>query len=136
MSRTVKGFTVFSFSQVKFLKNITKLLFFFLFNCFLFFLEERSRSSLPATFDLCREALERLHMRSSLRENVMQIVANRNEAEAFLEELAHSIGAKQKHAEDHFVFVAGVDELLGGLVELIGGVHVREGVLLVLKRVN
>ena len=44
--------------------------------------------------------------RPGLREDVMEIVADAEEAEALLEELGHARGAEQEDAEDDVVLLA------------------------------
>ncbi len=69
---------------------------------------------------------QRLLVREGLRENVMKVVADRDEIEALVQELFHAVCSKQEQSKDPLVLVRVVNELLGGSRELITGVHFGE----------
>jgi len=55
-----------------------------------------------------------LHIRTGLRQDVMEVVAQADEGEAFVQEFAYAGGAEEEEAQDHFVFAGFRDKLVGG----------------------
>jgi len=84
--------------------------------------------ALPLCFG---DVLDVFYVRSSLREDVVKIVADADEGEAFVEKFADAGGSEEEEAEDDTVFARSGNELFGGGAELGRGVHVRELVLFI-----
>src|SRR4029077_3956039 len=84
--------------------------------------------ALPLCFG---DVLDVFYVRSSLSEDVVKIVADADEGEAFVEKFGDSGGSEEEEAEDDTVFARSGNELFGGGAELGRGVHVRELVLFI-----
>src|SRR5579863_2064553 len=59
----------------------------------------------PARALVFRDGLHVLHVGAGLRKDVVQVVAEADEGEPFLQELAHARGAEQEQAQDHAVLL-------------------------------
>jgi hypothetical protein len=70
-------------------------------------------------------------VRAGLREYVVQVVADADEGETFVEEFTDAAGAEKKKAEDDVIFAGVFDQALRGGVKFGGCVHVREFVFFV-----
>src|SRR5579863_6933612 len=80
-------------------------------------LEQRRRAALPGFPFFLRNLFHVVNIRTSLREDVVQVVADADEGEAFFQELADSRGAEQEQAKDYVVLVRVVNQLFCGGVE-------------------
>src|SRR5262245_47744970 len=87
-------------------------------------LKERRGSARPVVLLVFADLLHVVHVSAGLREYVMQVVANADEREPLVEELAHAGGAEQKHAQNDVVLAGGVYQFLRGFIEFGRGVHV------------
>jgi hypothetical protein len=78
-------------------------------------LEQCRRAARPG-FALCfGDALDIVDVRTGLREDVVQVVANADEREAFVEKLSDTRGAEEKEAEDDVVLASfGAEFIRGG----------------------
>src|SRR5208337_3321648 len=68
---------------------------------------------------------------AGLRQDVVQIVADADEGEALLHELADAGCSEQEDAENDVVLARMLDQLLGSGVQFGRSIHVRELVLVV-----
>ena len=94
-------------------------------------LEQRRRSTLPGFAFFLGNVLHVVHVGAGLRQDVMQIVADADERETLLQELAHARGAEEEQSEDHVVLLRVIDQLLRGRAQFRRRVHVGELVLFV-----
>src|SRR5215475_1779279 len=65
------------------------------------------------------------YVSAGLCKHVVQVIADADKGETFVEEFADASRAEQKQAEDHIIFAGVFDEALCGCVELGRSVHVR-----------
>src|SRR5262249_36012432 len=68
---------------------------------------------------------------SGLREDVVEIVADADKRETFVEKFADARRAEKKEAEDDIVFASLFDQALGGGVEFGRSVHVGKFIFFV-----
>jgi hypothetical protein len=94
-------------------------------------LEQRGGASLPGVALFLGNFLYVVDVGSDLGEKVVQVVAEAEEGESFVEKFADARSAEQEQAEDDVVLAGVFDQFLGGSVEFGRGVHVGELVLIV-----
>lgn len=80
-------------------------------------LEQRGAAALPTLAFFFGYVLHVGDVSSRLGEDMVEIVADADEGEAFFEKFADPCGAEQKQSEDDVVLVGVLDQLLGGGVE-------------------
>jgi hypothetical protein len=54
------------------------------------------------------------HIRTGLRQDVVEVVAQADEGETFVQEFAYAGGAEEEKAQDHFVSAGFGHQLIGG----------------------
>src|SRR6266404_2415421 len=94
-------------------------------------LEQRRRSPLPVFSFLFRNVFDVVDIGASLRQDVVQVIADADEGETLLEELADTRCPEQEDAENGVVLARVLDQFLRGRAQLGRGIHVRELVLVV-----
>ena len=72
-------------------------------------------AGLPLLGFVLRGGGDVFHVGAGLGEDVVKVVAEAHEGEAFVEEFADAAGTEEKQAEDHFVLARFDDELVGGI---------------------
>src|SRR5829696_9467590 len=93
-------------------------------------LDQSGRAAGPGGAATGCDPFDVFHVRAGLREDVVQIVADADEAEPLGEELGDARRAEQKDPEDDVVLPCCSDQPLGGIAELWRRVHVGKLVLL------
>ena len=77
-------------------------------------LEQCRRAARPG-FALCfGDAFDVINVGARLRKDVVQVVADADEAEPFVEKLSDTSGAEEKEAEDDVVLASFGDEFIRG----------------------
>src|SRR5215813_8086610 len=94
-------------------------------------LEKGGRAASPGLGFFLGDFLQVGHVRTGLREHVMQIVADADESETLVQEFADSRGAKEEQTENYVVLARVFDQALGGGVQFGRSVHVREFVFFI-----
>src|ERR1022692_2139906 len=89
-------------------------------------LEQRGRTPLPGLAFFFGNVFHIVHVRASLGQDMVQVVADADEGESLLQELAHACGAEQEDSENDFVLARVLDELVGGRAQFWRSVHMGE----------
>ena len=72
---------------------------------------------------------ERLFVSEVLGQHVVQVIADRDEVEALVKELRHTISAELEHTKQDVLLGCALDQLVRGCLQLRALVHVREVIL-------
>ncbi len=94
-------------------------------------LEQRGGASLPGVALFLGNFLYVVDVGSDLGDQVMQVVAEAEEGESFVEKFADARSTEQEQAEDYVVLAGVFDQFLGGGIEFGRSIHVGELVLIV-----
>src|SRR5271154_3606065 len=86
-------------------------------------LEEGRGTTSPLLPFFLSNAFDSNNVGASLREHVMQIIADADEGETFFEEFTDATGAEKKKAEDDVVLAGLGNELFRGGAEFRRSVH-------------
>ena len=81
-------------------------------------LEQCSRAARPGFALSFGDAFDIINVGACLRKDVVQVVADADEGEAFIEKLSDARGAEEKEAEDDVVLSSFGDEFIRGGAEL------------------
>lgn len=94
-------------------------------------LEQGGWPSLPDFAFFFRNGFDVVNVRTSLGQDMVQIVAQAEEGKALLEELANAGCAKQKDAKNDIILAGVLDQLLRGCSQFGRSVHVREFIFVI-----
>src|SRR5690349_17753262 len=90
--------------------------------------EKVSGTACPASSFFLGDPFQRAYVRARLRQDVMKVVADADETEPFLEELADARGTEEEQPEYHVVLLGMLDQLVGRGEQFLRCVHFREDV--------